>query len=103
MFVAFKNIFTNALQAIHGKSQGEIKIETSLVNGAVKLTIEDNGIGIEEQNISKLFYPFFSTGPKHGVGLGLTEAQNIVLAHKGRISVSSKLGEGSQFAILLKE
>ena len=66
----------------------------------VKMTIEDQGVGISKANLGKIFDPFFSTKP-HGSGLGLTNTFSIIKAHKGHITVGSEEGAGTTFTIYL--
>ena len=67
----------------------------------VKLTVEDTGTGIPEDIITRIFEPLFTTKPKgKGTGLGLATVKNEVESHKGFIRVNSRLGSGTQFAIL---
>ena len=64
------------------------------------LTVMDSGKGIEEEVLDKIFNPFFTTYSK-GTGLGLAMVRRVVEAHGGKISVNSKLDEGSKFTITL--
>jgi two-component system, cell cycle sensor histidine kinase and response regulator CckA len=66
----------------------------------VRLDIRDTGIGIPQENLDKIFQPFFTTKPQ-GTGLGLTSCQKIILNHRGLIEVSSSEGLGSTFTIFL--
>jgi CheY-like chemotaxis protein len=66
----------------------------------VKLSFQDEGIGISEDHLSKIFDPYFTT-KQRGNGLGLTIAYSIVYKHAGRITVESELGKGTTFDILL--
>jgi len=66
----------------------------------VKMTIEDQGVGISKAHLGKIFDPFFSTKP-HGSGLGLTNTFSIIKAHKGHITVGSEEGAGTTFTIYL--
>lgn len=63
-----------------------------------QIVIKDDGKGIEPENLSKIFYPFFTTKTK-GTGLGLSEAEKIIRAHGGRIRVDSKVGEGTSITL----
>lgn len=70
---------------------------------AVIIEIEDTGIGIPEENLKKVFEPFFSTkGPRQGAGLGLGVCLSIVSLHKGLINIASKIGKGTKVTIILK-
>lgn len=98
------NVIINAIQAIPKK--GEIKIKTEKIplkeEPAIKLIIEDSGIGITEKDFNQIFDPFFSTKEK-GSGLGLSIVYKLVEAHQGEIKVESKEGEGTKFIILLPQ
>jgi signal transduction histidine kinase len=66
----------------------------------VAIDVEDNGRGISEEVLSRIFSPFFGTSP-HGAGLGLTAVRRVARAHGGRVEVTSTLGRGSTFTIRL--
>ncbi len=66
-----------------------------------RLTVRDNGAGIEERHISRIFDPFFSTKAGSGSGLGLSIVARIVANHEGQIFVDSELGEGTLFTVYL--
>ena len=77
-----------------------LKIKTEDANSYCRVIFEDNGIGMNEEIITKLFEPFFSN-KDNGNGLGLTNTQNIILNHKGKIDVESEEGKGTRFIITL--
>jgi len=95
--LAFLNVIINAVEAMP-EDTGilMISIESDKENHIVK--IRDNGSGIAEENLSKLFEPYF-TSKRNGLGLGLAATLNILQAHKGRIEVTSELNKGTQFTI----
>jgi nitrogen-specific signal transduction histidine kinase len=95
------NLILNAIQAM--SDGGKLTLRTSLDgNDQVKIEIEDTGCGISEENLHKLFTPFFTTKSKgKGVGLGLPVAYGIIQRHKGRIEVRSEEGKGTTFTIYL--
>jgi len=99
----FLNLILNAQQAIKG--EGEITITTSRYEQALQPSIvvhlSDSGVGIAEDDLARIFDPFFSTGKK-GTGLGLWVTQDIVRQHGGRIEVSSDVGRGTIFTIVLQ-
>ena len=72
----------------------------SLPGDLVKLTIHDEGVGISEENLSKIFNPYFTT-EEGGSGLGLTTVHSIIVKHHGAIGVDSELGVGTTFTIHL--
>jgi len=98
------NVIINAIQAIPKKGEIKIKTEKALLKGepAIKLIIEDSGIGIPEKDFTQIFDPFFSTKEK-GSGLGLSIAYKLIEAHRGEIKVESKEGEGTKFVIFLPQ
>ena len=94
----FMNILLNAAQAIEQK--GEIRIQTRQKNQHVEIMIQDDGHGIETENLSRVFDPFFTTKDVgEGTGLGMNIAYNIVKKHNGSIDVESRQGEGTTFTV----
>jgi signal transduction histidine kinase len=70
--------------------------------GEVQIKIADNGNGIPQKVLDKIFQPFFTTKPTgQGTGLGLSLSYDIIKAHNGEIRVETKEGEGTEFIILL--
>jgi signal transduction histidine kinase/CheY-like chemotaxis protein len=96
----FMNIFVNAAQAI--EEMGEIRVSTKEIEESVEVKISDTGTGITPENLTKIFDPFFTTKEVgKGTGLGMNIAYNIIQKHRGTIDVSSVVGEGTTFTILL--
>lgn len=96
----FVNLLLNAAQAIEKK--GEIIVATFRDGGDVVIRIRDTGTGIRPEHLPRLFEPFFTTKPVgQGTGLGLHLAYKIVQSHRGRISVTSEPGKGSEFTVRL--
>jgi len=93
------NLIDNALAATDDQRIIKIKLNSS-VNNNVSITVNDTGEGITEQNLAKIFEPYFST-KRSGVGLGLAIVKKIIEEHSGQIEVSSKVGQGTTFTILL--
>jgi two-component system NtrC family sensor kinase len=94
------NMIKNAIEAMN--EGGTLTIETRRRNGEVEIGIIDTGEGIPEENLSRIFDPFFSTkGVGKGTGLGLSVSYGIVERHGGRIEVESEVGVGSTFRIIL--
>ncbi len=97
--LAFLNIIVNAIEAME-RTSGQLEIRTRKAGSKCQVEIHDNGIGMDEETIQRLFEPYF-TGKLSGNGLGLTNTQNIILNHKGNIQVKSKVGQGSVFIVTL--
>lgn len=97
--IAFLNVILNALEAME-KGKGVIQIYTRSQQNRCLIEIRDNGVGMDEETLMKLYEPYFTGKPK-GNGLGLTNTQNIILNHKGSIHVRSSLGKGTTFTITL--
>jgi signal transduction histidine kinase len=96
----FMNVLKNAVQAIEEK--GRIAIKTYLDNGKVMVEISDDGSGIPPEDIDKIFNPGFTTrGVGVGTGLGLSISYNIIEKHHGDIRVTSEVGKGTSFTIVL--
>lgn len=92
----FTNLIMNAIQAMPKGGNLQIKMSKTEKEGIV--SVEDTGIGISEENIQKLFKPFFTTKAK-GTGLGLAICKRLVEAQSGSITVESDVGKGSKFTI----
>jgi PAS domain S-box-containing protein len=95
---ALLNLVKNALAAMPGG--GKLRLVAERVEDEVRLTVEDSGIGISEEDLPKIFEPYFTT-KENGTGLGLTITFKIVREHDGEITVSSHPGQGSSFTINL--
>lgn len=98
----FLNLVLNAQQAIAGG--GEIRIKTSrydqMLQPAILVQISDTGVGISEDDLPRIFEPFYSTRKK-GTGLGLWVTHDLVRQHGGRIEVTSEHGRGTTFSVTL--
>ncbi|HEX2847574.1 MAG TPA: CHASE3 domain-containing protein [Chitinophagaceae bacterium] len=97
--LAFLNIIVNAIEAMP-QDEGVLQITTSKSGERCIVEIKDNGSGMDEDTLQKLFDPYF-TGKAKGSGLGLTHTQNIILNHKGSITVTSQKANGSVFIVTL--
>jgi signal transduction histidine kinase len=97
----FLNLFLNAFDAM-AEEGGLLSIRTWTVGEKVAVAIEDNGTGMSEESLTKLFTPFFTTKDVgKGTGLGLHICDGIVKRHKGEILVQSEKGRGSTFTLML--
>jgi C4-dicarboxylate-specific signal transduction histidine kinase len=95
--IAFLNIIINAVEAME-PAKGTLSISIDTAKAAHLVTIRDNGCGIPEENISRLFEPYF-TSKRNGMGLGLAATLNILQSHRANIDVSSVLNQGTTFTI----
>jgi signal transduction histidine kinase len=95
--IALLNIIVNAVEAME-EDKGELTLKTVKEDGRCVVYISDNGKGIDEENLSRLFEPYYTT-KENGTGLGLTNTQNIILSHKASILVESEVGKGTMFMI----
>lgn len=95
------NLLQNAIDAVMPE-KGEIQIRTQYLEkqGICQIEVIDNGIGISQENLPKVFQPFFSKKPG-GTGLGLSVVQKIIEAHKGRTQIESTFGEGTLVRVQL--
>jgi signal transduction histidine kinase len=95
----FSNIIQNAIQAM--PDGGKLKVESNISeHDIISISITDNGVGISDENVRKLFEPLFTTKAK-GIGLGLAIVKNLVERHGGVIEVNSVVGKGSTFTVKL--
>ena len=108
------NLFNNAFYAVNEKQKvcqaepveagyrSKVVVSTKKIENRVCITVSDNGNGIPQNILDKIFQPFFTTKPTgSGTGLGLSLSYDIVKAHGGEIKVETKEGEGSEFIIVL--
>ncbi len=96
------NIIVNACESMEESTEKQLTIDLSTDRNYLVIKIIDSGCGIPEENLKKLFTPFFTTKKMgKGTGLGLAITYGIVKMHKGDIKVESSVGEGSKFIIRL--
>jgi len=99
------NFILNAKDALHGRDGACVRVSTQHTASTVRLRVEDNGIGMPEEVLRRIYDPFFTTksnpahGQRKGTGLGLAVTYGIVQEHAGTIDVSSTVGEGSVFEV----
>jgi len=93
------NLVRNAAHAMNG--EGIIYLYGDLQNGEAHIRIKDSGCGISEENLEKIWQPFFTTKGEHGTGLGLQISRRIIEAHGGKLTCESEAGKGSTFTVIL--
>lgn len=93
------NLVVNAMEVVKDKEEPRIILSASTLNNKkIVLKVTDNGVGMTEEVMDKIFIPFFST-KKNGSGIGLSLCKQIMMLHKGNIHVQSKEGEGTAFTL----
>jgi signal transduction histidine kinase len=104
----FLNIFMNAFYSMNEKKKSEpgfkaiLEIESRIINQRAVFAIRDNGLGVPEEILKKVFNPFFTTKPTgKGTGLGLSISNDILKAHGGSISCSNLDSGGAEFQLEL--
>jgi len=103
------NLINNAFYAVIEKAKQNIPgydptvtVSTKRLGNQAEIKVKDNGNGISQKILDKIFQPFFTTKPTgQGTGLGLSLSYDIIKAHGGEIKVETKEGEGSQFIVQL--
>ncbi len=94
------HLVANASQAMAG--DGVLTLETRHTDmGNIEIDIADSGVGISDENLPRVFEPFFTSRPSHQTGLGLTVVHRIVKAHQGSIQLRTQPGSGTRFTISL--
>jgi two-component system NtrC family sensor kinase len=100
----FINLINNAAEAMSDGGKLTLRTRRGPTPGYVTIDVEDTGVGISEENMKRIFTPFFTTKPiGRGTGLGLAIIYGIVKMHRGQISVKSDVGKGTTFTITLRE
>ncbi len=100
-FSLFNNILNNALDELEERGRGHIDIVVSRSGVFAAVDIIDDGPGIPEEVLRKIFLPFFSTKPRTGTGLGLAICKKVADLYGGKITVESTIDKGTRFSILL--
>jgi signal transduction histidine kinase len=105
------NLITNAFYVVNEKNRSSIEnyeptvsVSTKKSGHKILISVKDNGNGIPQKLVDKIFQPFFTTKPTgQGTGLGLSLSYDIVKAHGGELKVATKEGVGAEFIILLPD
>jgi signal transduction histidine kinase len=103
------NLFNNAFYTVNEKKhkldgafEPLVKVVTKKENEKVIIKVIDNGFGISQNSVDKVFQPFFTTKPSgQGTGLGLSLSYDVIKAHDGTIKIETKEGEGTVFTVEL--
>ncbi|HEX8334611.1 MAG TPA: ATP-binding protein [Segetibacter sp.] len=103
------NLFTNAFyevnekkKKLNGAFEPTVSVRTSIVASKLQISVKDNGNGIPQKILDKIYQPFYTTKPTgEGTGLGLSLSYDIIKAHGGEMKVETKEGEGAEFIIHL--
>ena len=95
---AFSNIFSNSMEAV--EDGGQIEVSATRVNGSVVVRISDDGVGIAQEKMARLFEPFRTTKP-NGNGLGLFTTRHIMEMHNGTVAVDSTEGRGTMVTVTM--
>ncbi|MQY66217.1 MAG: two-component sensor histidine kinase, partial [Clostridia bacterium] len=99
----FLNMIINACEAMVGK-KGEITVSARVGSDnpdRIEVAVADNGCGIPQENLKKLFDLFFTTKGSQGTGMGLSLAYRIIKDHNGDIDIESEVGKGTRFTVSL--
>jgi signal transduction histidine kinase len=103
------NLYNNAFYAVNERASSAVQpyeptvsVTTKNMGDKIAITVADNGNGIPQKIIDKIFQPFFTTEPTgQGTGLGLSLSYDIIKVHGGEIKVNTNEGEGTEFLVLL--
>ena len=96
----FVNLVLNAIDAVSEGKGERVQLTVVCIDGAVEVSVMDDGCGIPEENKARLFQPYFTT-KKHGTGLGLFVTRQLVTEHGGNITCHSECGRGTTFQVRL--
>jgi signal transduction histidine kinase len=95
------NLIKNAIEANEGNDEGLVKIWSTEKDNIHEINVSDNGPGIDENNLDKIFIPFFTTRP-NGTGIGLSLSKQIIRAHGGTLKARSVPGKDTVFCITFR-
>jgi signal transduction histidine kinase len=103
------NLYNNAFYAVTEKKkqtgngyEPTVLVSTKKINSKIEIKVKDNGNGVPQKVLDKIFQPFFTTKPTgQGTGLGLSLSYDIVKAHGGELKVETRENDGAEFTIIL--
>ena len=101
LYEVLVNVIKNALEAM--PEGGSLAIVPTARNGMIHLAITDSGLGIAEENLQRIFQPFFTTKGLKSSGLGLSSSYGIIKKHQGEMTVKSAAGKGTTYTIMLPQ
>jgi len=100
LFSAIGNLVENAYQSYSNEVNSDVTCEIKVAEGNLNIRVTDQGKGITEEKLEKVFDPFYTTR-SGGTGLGLAVVHGVAKAHQGRVEIESKLGQGTQVSIVI--
>jgi signal transduction histidine kinase len=98
-----QNLVNNAVQALNSKPGGRIDVRAWVADSTLYLSVRDNGPGIPPEIRDRIFDPFVTHGKTGGTGLGLAIVKNVVIAHRGKITFETQIGQGTEFLIRIPQ
>jgi signal transduction histidine kinase len=100
---ALQNLVSNAVEALKSRPEGRIDVRAWVSDAILYLSVRDNGTGIPAGIRDRIFEPFVTHGKTGGTGLGLAIVSNVVTAHRGKITVETQAGQGTEFLIRIPQ
>lgn len=101
MLRALHNVLTNAIEAVSGRGEGLIKVSCRREDGQIAICVEDNGCGISQDQVNRVFEPYYTTKELTGTGLGLFITRKVIEDHRGTIEMQSTPNVGTAILIHL--
>jgi signal transduction histidine kinase len=98
-----QNLVSNAVQSFASKIGARVDLRAWVSDSVLNLSVRDNGPGLPPAVLDRLFQPFVTYGKSGGTGLGLAIVHNVVTAHRGKITVQTQAGQGTEFLIRLPQ
>jgi signal transduction histidine kinase len=98
-----QNLVSNAVQALNSRPGGRIDVRAWVRDSILYLSVRDNGPGIPAEIKDRIFEPFATHGKTGGTGLGLAIVNNVVAAHRGKITFETQAGQGTEFLIRIPQ